>query len=670
MTDFSARVAALRAQRESEQAPPPPEVEHDADLIPDVESGYERTEVDDEIDAIVARIDILEAYSKWCGKMEPKVGSKRESIMISCPFPEHPDRTPSAWINLDKQTWFCGSCNEGGDKLDIAAIKFGVPDYKHGANFPKLMRVIAESEGYVVETTPGGLTYVTSQEQSVSDSSETIEGDPEPQREVEAPRLTLVPDEPEPPVADNAFSQRVHSLKKGIDPDAAKAAIIERDGGVDLDKPLAAVPDDVTALDDDEIIEYPQVPWREFLVQDTFLKRWMEVTSHDDVPEEYYFWLGMQAAGLAMGRDCTLSDNPPVTPNLFVCLYGSTGDGKSRSIKALTTLLAEALPYDHDDEYSTGTMLVPTPGSAEALIDSFCKPVMDPSDPKKVLGHSSVRGLVRMDELSALMARAGRSGSALKPTLMEFFDCYNKVELRSRGAGHVQAVQPFASFITTSQPGAIRELVTRADADSGFMNRWVIAAGREKKKVSFGRKRIDTSRCVDQLRAIRAFASTTSEIGMSAEALDIWDSFFLGELESDKKADETKLLTRGDLMLKKIMLILAVDRGESEVSGQTAFDSVALWAYMKRAYKLLGGEIGLGAFEDAKKMIVAGMLAHEKKFGKGMAVRDLNRYLERKRIPIEVSARLIPMMVQHHIIKENVIKPERGPSTVRYEVIA
>lgn len=637
---FAERVKRLAAEREARAnseapaGPPAPTVEHDPDLIPDVEP-YERSESDLEIERIIEGIDILDAYDKYVGKMKPKVGSKRESIMISCPKPDHPDRNPSAWINLDKGTWFCGSCQEGGDKFDLAAQALGFgSDYQSGSNFPALLKAMAEREGYVVRTTPAGTTYVEEQNdpepdvEPAEEAGETESSDPKPRH------LAAVP-APEP------------------------------------DEPVAFDPTD-DLIRESRVIDYPSINWRSMLPDMTFLRRWMECTAAvDDVTSEYYFWLGLEAIGLAAGRECVLADSPEVTANLFVCLYGPSGDGKSRSIRPLMDLLRKALPYDHDDEHSTGAHIVPSPGSAEALVDSFSKPVYDPTNPKKLLYHAPVRGMVRLDELSTLMSRASRAGSAMKPTLMEFYDCYHRVELKSRGAGLVVAEQPFANIVTTTQPKAMKDLVSVTDARSGFLNRWIMACGPGKTKVPFGRTGLSIDRCIDPLREIRAFASTSHQITMTDEALDIWSSFFHDVLEPDRSGDNTDLLTRGDLILKKIMLLLALDRHETAVSAATCVDAISLWDYIKASYQLIQGELRfVDQFEEARIAIREACERFQERTGEGATMRDLNRLLAHKDLNIMAIRQVLPAMVQIQELEERTTQGKRGPKTTRYWAVS
>ncbi len=129
-----------------EPDPPEPEKVWDQELIPDFD---EPEYGDDELDSAIKGIGIEGAYIKWCGKSVPNVGSRTEGIKISCPRPDHPDADPSAWINTEKNAWFCGVCQVGGDIYDIAAWRFGmpVPGYRSKALFPELRRRMAESLG-------------------------------------------------------------------------------------------------------------------------------------------------------------------------------------------------------------------------------------------------------------------------------------------------------------------------------------------------------------------------------------------------------------------------------------------------------------------------------------------------------------------------------------------
>jgi hypothetical protein len=128
----------------------------DQDLIPDVPPPNSRFARErEEIDAVLGRLSIVDAYNKYCAKMHCDPGGKTESIMVSCPFPWHADKNPSAALNTlkgDGGVGDCYKCQQGFDKYDLAALHFGydLDEYKQGANFPELRRKMAEGLGYTV----------------------------------------------------------------------------------------------------------------------------------------------------------------------------------------------------------------------------------------------------------------------------------------------------------------------------------------------------------------------------------------------------------------------------------------------------------------------------------------------------------------------------------------
>lgn len=592
---------------------PTPEV---PDTLADLaKTDHARDDVDVEIDGIL-NIGIDEAYRKWCGKSEPNLTGKRESIMVSCPKPDHLDKNPSAWLNLDKGTWFCGGCQEGGDGYDIAAYHFGyaVPGYKQGESFRKLRVDMAKSLGYRVKTTISGTSYV--------------DNEPEARRD-------------DTPAAPAQLEQ---------DSDQQPSAQI-------IEFPL---PQELQPL---------SIDWKSILPAETFLAQWMQATSEDDLPEEYYFWLGLMAVGLAAGDQAVLTDDPWIKGNLFVCLYGPSGIGKTRAASRLVRLLSKALPHDDQDPASTGTMLVPMPGSAEALIDAFSKPIFDPADPKKIIGYAGVRGLVRFDELSSLIARSNRVGSAIKPTLMEFFDSYTAVDIVSRGAGRVRAEHHFAASVASTQPGAIRDLLVQTDADSGFINRWVFASGPLKPLRSYRTTSIDIDHLKQPLNELRQWSSLRHhEIKLEGPALSVWTSFFQSTIEPIRVSSDKPLLTRIDLLLKKIILLFCINEKSDAPDAALVERAISLFPYLERSYNLLVGEIGVGPQQDCRTKILAAVETIQAKTGKGATVRQIHQRLGKRFAP-DMIVRTIRAMEDLRDIQEVIQQGARGPKTVAYMLV-
>jgi hypothetical protein len=552
-----------------EAAKEPPNVDHDTDLVPDIEP-YEPSPEEEAIDAVLDRITIIEAYNRWCdkGTVQNKNG-RTESIKVRCPNPAHADHNPSAWLNTEKEVWVCAGCGmEGGDKYDIAAwgLGFPVPGYK-STQFPDLRRAMAVDLGYVVTTNRANKTETVAKEDAPATAGEPSSSDEDDTQ----PIATVTP------------------LQPSIEPEV---------------NPI--------------LKEYIKIDWRTLLPEDRFLRSYMEATTVDDLPEEYHFWNAMVALGATVGRDVYLQDYSNVLANIFVTTVGGTGTGKSRSAVALTKLLREAVPYDALDESNTGVQIVQGVGSGEALIDQFVKIYDDGTGTKH---RVPVRGMVQFDELSSLIGKSAQKGSILKPTLMSFYDGAQVISAASRGAGEARAEQPYACCISTTQRDSLRDLLSRSDASAGFINRWVFSMGIPKQPSAYGGQVIDLTEPVKQLKGVKSWASFNGPLAMvlSGDALDLWTKFFYETIApltvegylppdpDDDWDDDDKLnpiLSRLSLTFKKLILLFAIDNKEASPSVASVERALALWPYMQATYQQVGVKLFVTELDELEERVL------------------------------------------------------------------
>lgn len=584
-----------------------PEPEHEDDLVPDIEP-YERTPEDEAIDAAIARVGIVEAYNRWAGKGTVDAGSKREGIKVRCPNPSHPDKNPSAWLNTDKDVWVCGGCGmEGGDKFDIAAWHFGmpVPGYK-GDQFPELRRRMASELGVSVVKSITGKSLVAPS----SDDADT----------------DLDPD------SDDEQDNVVH-LTPG---ERAEAELLLK--------------------------QIPKLDWRSITSGDTFLGKWMTEMESITIPSDYLFWLGLQALGFAIGSDTVLDDHPPVHGNLYVVLVGGSGGGKSQAQSRLTWLLREALPYDDTDPTSSGTKIIGSPGSGEALVNAFVRIEQIDDNPPQFF---PVRGLVRFSEMSELMGKAERAGNTLKTKSMELYDSYDVVDGGvTVGRGNIQAHGPFCSIITTTQPSSIRENLQVQDARSGFGNRWVYIIDNPKGYIPLPAKDTpDIDGLSAVLRGIRAFYSTKPKMIWSSEGrakFVEWAMNVVGPYKMKEEDDFAPMMARADLTIKKLILLLAVDRKEREISARTVEDATWFWGYLEATYRYVTSELGAGPSRDAQKRITQILVDWEESGRKRPPTsRDIIRAAGAN-YDLMLMKNVLKTMVEMGLVSEEVHKPKGG----------
>jgi len=570
------------AEKKAKEAAEAEKVEvFDADLVP--EQTRERSESDLAIDHALDGVDILEAYRRWCGKSNPDPKGMKEGIKVSCPIPGHADKDPSAWINTDEQVWYCGRCSEGGDKFDIAAYHFGypVPGYKEGASFPKLREEMALSLGVQITRIAGGEKVVTLPEEG-EESSNVVQ---------------------------------LHSIE-GDDDD-----------------------------EDDPDNFQLELGWRNIVPEDTFLRAYLEACSKDNLPEEYHFWCGMIALGLAIGRDIQLDDDEPVLGNLFVCLLGRSGSGKSRASRHLKRLIDLAIPYDESNPASKGARYIPSAGSGESLVDEFIRKEKDLADPfgKKMVEYP-VTGCIYYNELSAISNRTNRTGNTLRDILMEIFDGDEKIGASARSSGgRIIARNAFGSMLTTSQPKALRGLLTRSDESAGWVNRIIFAPGIEKARrgvaaARSGSRYIDLSATIAPLQKIRGDAagfsgSTGSNLmDWSDEAMERHDDFLMKVVDRDQKGQHGDILSRVDLTIKKLILLFAVNSREKIVSTDSVDCAIKVYPYLKAAYGIPETQIGTSDLQIVAQKIEYQVDRLTKKSGQPPTVAVVQNALKSSRI--------------------------------------
>lgn len=638
---FSERLAKLREEKEKAAGTWTPPVNPE-DVI-DVRGDYE---TDDELDAAVNTIDIISAYKKWINKSQVNVGQRTESIMISCPLPGHADKNPSAWINTDKGTWYCAKDEEGGDKYDLAAIHYGYPrpGYKEGQTFHKLRTQMAEDFGYVVKKVAGGQVVY---KEEVDEQPSPNHG-PAPQTQAQ-PVAKSQPD--------------IEHIPASSEPEADAVA-----------KDAETLSHMYADMEEGELVSYPHINWRDMVPQGTFLWEYLEACTQDDSPEEYHFWHGLLALGHAAGRNVYLDDTKPVLGNLLLCLLGASGVGKSRSRGWLNTVLRAVLPFQETGQNTTGVKLVAVPGSGEFLIKEFQYESRDPTNPKVVLGYEPVNGIVDFDELAALLTRANRQGSTLKPTIMAMADARDEVHIGSLTHGGFKAERPYCSITATTQPKAVRTLLNKTDAGSGFLNRWVFAGGPPKEREVIGGTRsgfkVDLTNAIGLLKGVRGWSSKEHVIEFDDDAFDLFYKFMKTVVFPAQEKDQSDLLKRLDLLMKKLCLLFTINLKSDTVNAATVGICIDLCEYIINCFGLLEENIGVTQNQEIVDEILRHVRRHYDKTKRGASARDLMRYMHRKNYPPDQFKKALETMVSLDMIElEKKQAGMAGRPTVRYVAV-
>lgn len=616
LSPFQERLKALR-QHAAAQEPVQPLVAQGPDSSADAPEFETGLSLDEQmLDGVINGLDIVWVYNRWAGKGPVSAGNKRESIKCSCPNPRHPDKNPSAWMNRDKNTWYCGGCSEGGDLWDIAAWYFDepVPGYKTDpATFRRLRDKMASDLGYAKYTSGGKAAY-----NKMPDPAE----EPPPTESVEETNVVQL--------------RVIPGSKEDEDQDGPhfKAASLN---------------------------------WQELVVRGTFLDLWMRECTKDTCPEEFHFFTGLMAIGFAVGRNRVLSDVPEVLPNINVCLVGKSGTGKSRAKRHLRDVLASALPFDDTVPFPTGTKSM-HPGSGEALIREFQHNVDDPSTPNAPKKLWPVRGYVEFDELASLIAKGARQGSSLKPLLMELYDGPSVLSNATITGGKISAINPFGQVMTTTQSRSVRTVLNAADDAAGFVNRWTFVTGPDKPPVSINRAIVDLEEPAAALKSIHHWAVNKVGMEFTDEAFQLFDEFITKRVipAKNKSEDFSDIFNRMDLLLKKILILLACNEKMNRIDTSIVEKMMKIYPYLLNVYGLIDTYLAQTSAGELAEAVAAAINKYYDKKKAFPTAREIAQSLPPNKRNLEMLNRTLKTMVDLGVIGKEEFQGKRGPKTVRY----
>ena len=490
------------------------------DFTPSSSAPAEVAAADAELDAAIKAIDIVDAYRRWIPKQAPtNTEGQTESIMVSCPRPEHPDRNPSAWLNTEKGLYYCAACSVGGDVFDLAAIGHGMENYRSDKRtFHRLREAIGTDLGWSFYKDERGFT------------------------------IPLAPGSPPPGSSEPGQGAPASTDAAG---DTPGGEVIDIHRGDELDG-------DDEDYDTSRLVTTKHLDYDKIVEPGTFLDSYMRATTIDSAPDEYHLFNGLVALSLVAGRHVSVPADGGYHPSLYVCIVGQSGEGKSLARRHLVRVLKEGLPFDYTGPDRHGVLPMSRPGSGEVLV-KMLKGDYSSGQGMPPYHLGDVKGYLDFDELSELIGKAARTGSVLKDKLLELYDTPESISNHSLTSGHHEALRPFVSLTTSTQPETMRRLMTKADVHSGFLNRFIFVTGTPKPKVAFGTPMVDIIPPSLKLAAINEWIKSHSDgkvrLTWTPDAIALWTDFF----------HENLATSRGDIMqrlafvLKKTFMLMAVN---------------------------------------------------------------------------------------------------------------
>lgn len=532
---------------------------------------------DQELEEFVDSIDPREAYERWIGKeiVESGPGALTPPhLRISCPNPDHADRHPSASINLDTGFWSCHTehCSvRGGDVKDLAAINLGMwpPPNRNGRNFNVLMRKIGEDYGWKIEKRNG-------MEVAISPARQAKEAE-EAAKKVKAAEQRIIEQR-----------AQLEQQEKGELP---PGNVIDIETGEEFED------DDDLNLSD---LELPSLDWRPLVKEGTFLDYYMNEVTKDRNPEEFHFWNGLMALALAAGNNVRFDG---IKCNLFICHYGKTGLGKTKSMTPLLEILKSVMPFDELNPSSKGTFIIDGIQSGEGLVSDFAGEVA--INGRQPIQVGNIKGLVIWDEMATILTNAQKGqGNIIKQKLNEFYD--GKGEIGTRAASSKRkAVNSFACVSTSLQPENTQDGLTKGDVTSGFLNRFFFVTGTRKPQKAYGGHSYDLKYPIASLAKIHhdldkmAYDNSKLEyvpidLKFSETGLAVWEPFH-DNIVDPTVANGSGALSRVNALIRKLVMLFSINAQEDQISEDSVNRAKMMWEYIIESYKVVDEKASMSA---------------------------------------------------------------------------
>lgn len=597
----------------------------------------------DEVKMALKAMPMLDYYRKHFDPAQerPLAG---DEINVSCfnhIFHSKGDQNPQFNINQRLNTYICHACKIKGDMIDLIANVYGLADGNlrcPDANVDEVVRRAGaeyfQAESYISATGQRKMMLPDANPATAGEQFDRVEGFPtfnmgSGAAPFDVPSLDLPPQETSEPIVTGPI---------------------------------------------------PTLEWRKVLDPNGFAYSYMEYSCQDDSVEEFHLYNSFIALGMVAGRELRLRDGRPVHGNAFICDMGPSGSGKSSAARILTEILRQAVPYHKST--ATGVKLPVEVGSGEVLVDSFREKFVTPPDPtqgrtKPVASFlDNITAMLNFDELASLMNRIMRQGNTIETVLQSIYDCQLSIGTASRTHGEVEALNPYGSMLTTSQPGRIAELVKKEQVSSGFANRIIYVFGQEKVQSAFTPTLPPLRHLSDRLKDIAGWAqkvrNTLHYVEWDDDAKARYEQFHYAVINPTIQSDPNRdLINRLSLTMKKHVLWLCLDVQSPRVTLDIVERAILFWDYLYASYKTVAGHMMTNAVSEKEEEVLAAISRGYVMKGKWPTKNELRKnFLNTAKWPRQELDLMMKNLVTNGHIVEQPPEPGRGNKQPRYSVPA
>lgn len=290
-------------------------------------------------------------------------------------------------------------------------------------------------------------------------------------------------------------------------------------------------------------------------------------------PVAFHLACGLTLVGCMVGRKVNLYHNSDrIYPNFFTLLIGASGNARKDTAIRRSLLLPQLRDMDDPDDRRKVRLppfrVARDISSAEGLI-------------QKLVEDNQL--YLYISEFAKLIHNATReSTTSIMPTLMDAFDNPFALEVNTRNKP-LEATNPSLTIIAAVQPDILSRLVTADQEQSGFLNRWLLVAGKGVGPRS-SPPDLDEKRARDLYvrarTAIEGYAENES-LRWSSNALPKWNEWYDATYDQGDTPTERSMSQRMGTIVKKVALVHAVlDRSNTvDVPHFDAATALVEWSW-------------------------------------------------------------------------------------------
>jgi Bifunctional DNA primase/polymerase, N-terminal/Primase C terminal 1 (PriCT-1) len=277
---------------------------------------------------------------------------------------------------------------------------------------------------------------------------------------------------------------------------------------------------------------FPEIAWRGIF--QTYREAMAGTSEASDVTRFISLWV---AAAVRLQRKIKLWNGSWLFPNVYLVLFGDTGDRKTTGTRGFLDLIPDA----------DLSRVLRGAGSGEGIADWL---------KKCEEGATQISTCLYLEELSELTTRAKWDGSTLKTFLTSVYDCPPRHEVKYR-KNPIDLREPIVSLLACTTPALFWQHMYDVDLTGGFGNRLLYLTGRVGDPIPRP-ARPDYSQLRKVHEALNALAQIPASEGqLSGLAGDTWDTFYLDWRRQDLEASLAAMTKRVPDYCLKLALVYA-----------------------------------------------------------------------------------------------------------------